>query len=198
MINGIAPTLARGSKRKRNARPFDIGSHRANEIAALVKFRHEGRLPETDDALIYLLAAAPCLRRKSDGAEDFRFRFENWCIRCGRKPTRSEMDEINAQPFQRLSAADLGACLRLTFDERQAIGIRTIQPCDVTKEELECRRKDRKRHMGQIRAERRRRRRGAKTRRVYLETSLSNRKPWLAEGISRRTWERHRKRDASG
>jgi hypothetical protein len=37
-----------------------------------------------------------------------------------------------------------------------------------------------------------RRAKGVKPRAVYLETSLSRTKPWEAEGISRRTWERRR------
>jgi DNA-binding transcriptional ArsR family regulator len=35
--------------------------------------------------------------------------------------------------------------------------------------------------------------RASKTRREYLEQSLSRRQPWLEEGISRRSWERRRK-----
>ena len=38
---------------------------------------------------------------------------------------------------------------------------------------------------------------GGKTRAEYLSASLTQTKPWLALGISRSTWERRRRRDAS-
>ncbi len=42
------------------------------------------------------------------------------------------------------------------------------------------------------RQRRKRRKAGVKPRKVYLAGALSQSKPWEAEGISRRTWERRR------
>ena len=46
------------------------------------------------------------------------------------------------------------------------------------------------------RDERRRRKVGSKPRVAYLANSLSRSKPWEADGISRRTWERRRQKPA--
>jgi hypothetical protein len=80
----------------------------------------------------------------------------------------------------------LGQRLRLTYAERERLGIRQIAPCDITKEELAERRKAQR----QARGRARRRQRGARPRQEYLASSRTKAKPWLAEGISRRTWYR--------
>ena len=69
-----------------------------------------------------------------------------------------------------------------------------IAPVDMSKEE--------RRYYSGVLSEgkrlKKRRSKGMKTRAEYLKAnSLSRDKPWEAEGISRRTWERRRKRDAS-
>ena len=51
---------------------------------------------------------------------------------------------------------------------------------------------DMKRERERARGERRRREAGAIDRRIYEANSLSQLRPWEAEGISRRTWERRR------
>ena len=80
----------------------------------------------------------------------------------------------------------LGEYLRLTDIERAAWGIRTIGAHDVSKRQRMLRRKQKAR-------ERYRRLRRAKGARPQSH-SLSRAKPWLAEGISRRTWYRLQKR----
>lgn len=53
--------------------------------------------------------------------------------------------------------------------------------------------KGRKRRLDRERQERVRRAAGRSIRAEWLAASLSSLKPWEAEGISRRTWERRRK-----
>jgi hypothetical protein len=95
--------------------------------------------------------------------------------------------QIDAYP-RKWRSETLGRLLRVTAVEWRVLRLRTISPIDMTKEE---RRQDSQlRHRQRLRA--RRRQAGQKTRAEYLAQSLSKTKPWVAEGISRRTWERRR------
>src|SRR5262249_32553936 len=73
--------------------------------------------------------------------------------------------------------------------QRTAVGITTIGSIDVDRKQRNRRRRERQR----MNRERRRRARGARPRAEYLEAnSLTRTKPWVAKGISRRTWYRRR------
>jgi hypothetical protein len=87
------------------------------------------------------------------------------------------------------SADNLARFLGVTYAQRQALGIRTIGSIDVKKgaRRVLRQRKDR------LYRERKRRAAGARLRAEYEANSLSRIKPWLAQGISRSTWERKRR-----
>ncbi len=170
---------------------FDFNRHRAREIAALVKYRH-GTLPDTDDADIYICAAAPHLVVPKRGG-GLGLAIEEWCIRVGRRPTGEELEAARHARRRRLSAEALGKRLRLWAAERSAIGITTIRAFDVDREESKRRRREKERE----RLRRLRALKGGTTRAEYLAASLTATRPWEAEGIARRTWERRRRRVAS-
>lgn len=87
------------------------------------------------------------------------------------------------------TARKLGRDLQLTAIEREACNIRTIEAVDESKEE----RKARLREAKLIRdRERKRVERGAIPREIYEQNSFSQTKPWEAEGIKRRAWEKRR------
>jgi hypothetical protein len=89
-----------------------------------------------------------------------------------------------------LGGKELGQRLNLTNAEREALKAWRIVPVDMTADDLAEQWKAKER-------ERKRCKRatmGAKPRQTYEAASLSSRKPWLAEGISRRTWERRRRK----
>ena len=90
-------------------------------------------------------------------------------------------------------AETLGQRLRVTNVERERLRLWTIAPCDMSPEDLAEFRKAKAR----ARMKALRRKRGTRTRAVYLAKSLSRNKPWIAEGISRRTWERRRTKAAA-
>ena len=79
--------------------------------------------------------------------------------------------------------------LGLTYARRQRIGITTIGAIDVNKRQRTQLRK--------LRAHERYRRRRQALGATPRIQSLSALKPWAAEGISRRTWERRRRADAN-
>ena len=87
------------------------------------------------------------------------------------------------------TAEQLGARLRVTNAERERLKLWPFKPVDVTDERLAEQRKAKERE----RAARRRRERGVKPRSAYLAELASKPRPWEAEGISQRTWQRRQK-----
>ena len=98
------------------------------------------------------------------------------------------IDQINAFP-EKWTAKRLGRELNLTNAERRRLKLWTIRACDITPT---GRKEERK--MGDREYQRRKRRAASKlTRAEWLAANnLSRTKPWVAESISRRTWERRR------
>jgi hypothetical protein len=97
------------------------------------------------------------------------------------------MNEVEAYP-RKWRSGTLGKILNFTGKEWRQLRIRTIAPVDMSSEE--------RRYYSRIIANGRRRlkraRQGVKPRAQYEAASLAHDKPWLAAGISRRTWYRRR------
>jgi hypothetical protein len=91
--------------------------------------------------------------------------------------------------YQRIQTGrEIGQLLRLTNAERQSLKLWQFKPIDATDEELTA-------HSKAMRRERRRaksRANGVRSRQQYLADMAAIPKPWLALGITRRTWERRR------
>jgi hypothetical protein len=90
---------------------------------------------------------------------------------------------------QQRNADRLARFLRITYAQRQWLGITTIGSTDVSRRARALLRK----HRDRRRKERKRRERGIRP----LAQALSRTKPWAAEGVSRRTWYRKRGTTAS-
>ena len=87
--------------------------------------------------------------------------------------------------------------MRLSYAERLLLKITTIGSFDadkVTRTKLAA---DRRRERNRLRAADKRRAEGAIPRVVYEANSLSRTKPWEADGISRSTYDRRRKKAAA-
>jgi hypothetical protein len=99
------------------------------------------------------------------------------------------VDQINLTPIyhRKPNAKILGERLRVSNWEREHLKLWTIAPCDMGEKGMDWWRKHKKRQ----RMRELRRLRGQKTRVEYEANSLTRTKPWVALGISRRTWERH-------
>lgn len=160
-----------------------LATIRLKEIAALIEARYGGPC-DTHDGDAYFEVALPCLielgRDLAAWAAQhlpvyFEEQGEGWFAR--------RADAFARRPYG-LSAETCAARLRLTAAERTLLGIRTIGAVDRTKRERNLDTKACKRDH-----KRRRRLEAGCTPR---ELSLSQTRPWEAEGISRRTWERRR------
>jgi hypothetical protein len=101
------------------------------------------------------------------------------------------MDHINRIPayLRKATGCELGQRMNLTYQQRQAWGIRTIAPCDMTDEQLieQRRAKDR------ARKRRKRREAGGRPR----DESFARTRPWEKERVSRATWFRRRETNSS-
>jgi hypothetical protein len=109
----------------------------------------------------------------------------------------SECDELMedvARWPQTWRAGPLGQELGLVEADRQRLKIRTIAAIDMTAEERrQAARLRRRQHMRN-----KRRAAGAKLRADYEANRINKQKPWIAAGISRRSWYRHRTRNGAG
>jgi hypothetical protein len=163
---------------------------RAHELHRLYASRYPNGLPHNRLGVRY--ARYMCRTMAFDPID----RREQWLERHAPwlKGTKERADILSLGPYW-YAPTSLAEHLELYDDERDDLDIRTIAAVDVTPEQ----RKEINREKDKKRKERERRKTGAKPRAQYLAASLSRTQPWKAEGISRSTWERRRRKagDAS-
>jgi hypothetical protein len=164
------------------------------EIERVIKDRH-GRVPDTDDADVYLIPVARCFRKilvdkgkiASVGAVLQRFGF--WCDTWAPHVTTDQaadiVREVLTQPPKLDFDDDLGARLRLSYADRLRLKITTIGSYDVNRKSRKKRQRARRRERNRLRAAEKRRAKGAMPRAKYEASSLSKTKPWEQMGISR-------------
>lgn len=144
--------------------------------------RETGEITERE---LYLEAVAWHL----DYVKDIEFSLDNWARRVGAKikPIQIARTAAKVQREPRKFGADaLAKMLRVTDEERTALGIKTIGCIEVSKRQRALRRKDHDR-------ERKRARRLAAGA-TPQEQSASRKKPWVERGQSRATYYRARAR----
>ena len=165
---------------------YDIRQRRRREIEALVQ---DIGAAETDEYPRYLVLWAQALPENADRMIGI---LRNASLRMRHQITEDEARDIieEARTTSRPRTPDGWArALGLTYARRQRIGITTIGAIDVNKRQRTQLRK--------LRAHERYRRRRQALGATPRTQSLSALKPWAAEGISRRTWERRRRADAN-
>jgi hypothetical protein len=96
-----------------------------------------------------------------------------------------------------LTAAKISRHFELEWKERGAFGVRNLPAADVKGEDLRKLKAERRRGLDRLRKRRERAKHGAVSRAEYLAGSLSKIKPWEAEGVTRATWYRRRRRTRS-
>jgi hypothetical protein len=192
----------RDNTRGRRKIPFNLTTRRLREIERIIALRRSF-VPQIDDDDMYLVPVTQLLRRNLENtiglptSHDVLDRLKVWAERWAPMTPDERLEGIVsiAMSQPKLEKADvLGARLRLTDAERTYLRVTTIGACDVNKAARQRRSKHRKRERDKIKATAKRRRQGAKPRAEHRARSLSHTTPWKAEGISRRTWERRRKR----
>ena len=158
------------------------------DLLKVLRRRTGHTLPDDDDGRdsLYLMLRICAV---ADKAADKKMRtaIEAYASWAG-DAERAWIDELEREDTRRiwLGGKELGQRLSLTNAEREALKVWRIAPVDMTAEQLAEQRKAKDRERKRLK------RAGAKPRHLYEANSLSSRKPWLAEDISRRTWERRR------
>jgi hypothetical protein len=185
----------RDHRRGRSRPIFSLARRRLREIEKIIRLRNYAEL----DAELYLVPVAQTFRRiftekcRIPTIYDLLSQLEVWCELNAPIFTPDQLEAVARKAMRRprMDTADaLAVRLSLTYDDRMLLGITTIGACDLDKAARTRRRKERKRVRDRARAAAKRAARGAITRPEYLERSLSRLRPWEAEGICRRTWER--------
>jgi len=181
--------------RERRRRPVSIVALRLAELNRLLTHRHGGEVLSEDDAgrddveiVVHHLACA---------AGDQPRNIAGWiALRApwmAADDVRRIIDQATTKP-RRWRADSLAKRLNLHEAERRRLRITTIGAVDLDRAQRAAARRARKRERDRERAAARRKVAGAKPRAEYIATALTTVRPWVTAGVSRRTWERRRRR----
>ena len=166
---------------------------RYGHVLKLIRFRYGAAGVPDDDAgrpdlmeLIWLASSAPAWADKK--VRDCIELYAPWM---DEEEKRDLMELVAMTPTyeKAKTSQELGNKLLLSNADRERLKLYSIRPCDLTPEEFERQSKARKKASRAAR----RRRDGVRTREEYLAECRNKPKPWLAEGISRRQWQRQQK-----
>jgi hypothetical protein len=178
------------AKKHPRSSPRLINRLRISELERFYRDRYGGVLPDDDAGRDDLeIAAHHIAIRGGDVWRNILAWARRWAPWMSGEEAVALAERIEAKP-RKFSADELAQRLGLTDAKRTMLGIRTIGAIDVSAKDRAKRRKKGRRQRDRVkRAER-----GAISRRQYLAQSLSATRPWESEGISRRTWERRRRK----
>ena len=189
---------AREQQRKRRfiTIPLDrrIAYFRLRELERIFASRYGAILPDDDAGRDDLRIALHHIAHQIGDVVGKMVRWSRrWAPWLPATEARGIAKDIAKSP-RRWKVAALAWALRLTYDERQRLGIKTIGAIDMTKAEAERLREQRKVEAKRVKA----RQEGVTPSADYLTKALSRTKPWEAEDISLSTWQRRRKRRDQG
>jgi hypothetical protein len=176
---------------------------RLGDVRKLVRDRCGSVLPDDDAGREYLkelllpISLWPHEARRGRGrieiwgpTDKMRCEIERWAPWMSGDEAQELLDDVNLTPeWQRKpTARTLGQRLNLTYAERARLFLRTIGPCDVTEKAMALMRRQKKRQQDKLRRQK-------QPRAEYLAACSSQTQPWLALGISRRTYYRRIKQE---
>lgn len=197
-------TYARARIREKNPKNFSRARKRLRELECIISSRH-GSVPDTDDADLYLTPVANCFYviafglDRSASVDKVLDLFLLWCeLRAphvGVDQATEIVRRVCAGPPELIDDDTVGRDIRLPYEERLRHDARTIGSFDADKATRKKLAKARKRKRDRVNAAAKRRASGATPRAVYEAKSLSKTQPWIAEGISRSTYDRRRKKE---
>lgn len=169
---------------------------RISEVVRLVAHRRVDGILTDDEAVAMVLADAMILRWGGGDLPRLLELLPDIDETAALRALHAADDIIarkGAGRYRPMSGEAAGQMLRLELTERTELRIRTLEAFDETADERHIRRRARK-----LAADRDRKRTEREGKHIprdeYRAKSLSATKPWEAEGVSRRTWERRRKK----
>lgn len=174
-------------KALRRRSPMQLVTLRLNDLAKLFRGRYGHVLPDDDagrDDLAVAVNHLACLPHPQKPIDCW---LEIWAPWLTVKERKAIVSEALMNPM-RWKADALAWRLRLTAADRAALGITTIGAIDENK----AARKKRRKAQARKRMTAHRKANGSISRETYEDQSVEQAMPWIAEGISRRTWYRRR------
>lgn len=162
---------------------------RLHDLARIFRSRYGVTLPNDDAGRDDLVVAINHLASLSRPRRPITLWIELWAPWLTAAEQRNIVGPALAHP-QHWKADALAWRLGLKAEERRMLGVTTIGAIDETRVDRIKRRK----LLDKQRKAKARRAKGAKPRKLYEAQSISNEMPWIAEGISRATWYRRKRR----
>jgi hypothetical protein len=169
---------------------------RLGNLRKLFRHRYGPILPDDDAGRAELRELLLPISVSANADRKMPKTIELWAPWMGQQEALALIDDINRTPIwqRKPDGKMLGDRLRATNAQRERLKLWTIAACDMSEEEArkwrKAKERERRRQLRQLR--------GGKSRAEYEAQSKSKTKPWLALGISRRTWERRRDASPSG
>jgi hypothetical protein len=174
---GESPKYPRGSRQL-------ICRKRLNELQDIYRMRYGATLPYDDAGLDDLkIAAHHIAHMRGDALGHIVDWAGTWMPDLPHERAEALARDVVDEPVK-FKAATLAWRLRLTEEERTALGITTIRPFGVTDADMKERQKAKARDRDARRRQRKRESQPAKP------PSLAETRPWEALGMSRATWYR--------
>lgn len=173
---------------RRKSHRVSMAALRVTELQRLRRARYPQGIPDTADGRVLVRVIVHHLAVLQG---DQRRRITGWLDEHAPWMTMGEAHELLAEIVtkpRRWRADRLAWRLKLIEADRKALRITTIGAIDADKAERAKRRKERDRAMKAAA----RQAAGSVSRAHYEALSIASTKPWIAEGISRRTWYRRR------
>lgn len=184
--------------------PFQVTSLRVRELERVITSRFGVVLPETDDADIFIEAAAyglnaHCHRNGLDldpVLAGWCSRWAPWALPRAGTILRPILNKLVGRKYD-MKADDVARRLLISMWERTALELRTIGAHDIPTKTRKGIAKSVKRSNDRVRQSAKRRARGVQPRESWLAAnSLSKARPWDAENISRAQWYRRQRETA--
>jgi hypothetical protein len=173
---------------KRERQPAILSGVRISELCRLFRARYGALLPEDDAGRDDALIMAHHLAHRPDAERRIKAWLQTFAPWMASDEAQSLIRDVLANAL-RWRADALAKRLNLTEAERRHLRITTIGAIDAGRAERIARRCKHARD----REQQRRRAKGATSRSEYEANSITRAKPWVALGISRRTWYRRGK-----
>jgi len=165
---------------------------RLREIETVIRDRHGPFIPDPEDTddrdFCLAYARAAILSLSAQCGFEWAAKWLPWARRAEIEPFFREA----ATRKHMMNSDGVAGLLCVTFDERTRLGLKTIGACDLSKADRKKLAKQRKRERDRERMRAKRAAEPRKNRRSYEAESIETLKPWIEEGISRRTWYRRR------
>ena len=192
----------RDHARGRARGPVNQTTLRLREIERIICLRYQGILPDSNEAVVFLVQAAKLLRHnlakkgRQPTGQHILDHLHIWAYRWAHFTPSERLENAVDAAMRRPGlekAAHLGRILKLKDVERTFLKITQARACDVSEEQRRAIKGKHKRERDKNRQAQLRRKAGLKLRADYLAACKTQTRPWEKLGVSRRTWERRRK-----